>query len=495
MDLKKIYKGLSFLFINIAAAGWGGADLSAADFIVGGIAYDILDNSAGRVAVVRLPEGEYTGDINIPETVTYGGKQYIPSSISEGAFQQCGSLKSVKVPRNITEIASHAFSFSNNLETIKIEGAIKVVPPYMAYECAGLKSVSLPSSTAEIGERAFANCKSLSDFVCPLTLSVIGNSAFAFCSSLRHFSFNSNLREIADGAFSNCSGISDVDLSAFNGKLGENVFSNCSGLFTLTLNKNMEEMPPYSFYNCSSLGSVTFPDNLKTIGERAFSSCSSLDYLYFGDEVALIGVRAFSGCTAIKKVDFNKDNDVVIEEGAFENLTTLPWVYLKGISEIGEGAFEGCISMEWVEIESEIQTIASRAFSNCPKLMKVYAHSEWPAVITINTFDTSTENTAQLLVLEGTKKRYALSAFWNRFIHIEETNQFPLVVDGPLANIQNIEIVNGRLLIDADNSEIKIYDINGIQLEKRRVNGSTIINLPQGIYILQCGEESMKVAI
>lgn len=52
---------------------------------------------------------EYTGSVNIPESVTYNGKTYPVTGIYGGAFYACNGLTSVTIPNSVISIGGQAF--------------------------------------------------------------------------------------------------------------------------------------------------------------------------------------------------------------------------------------------------------------------------------------------------------------------------------------------------------------------------------------------------
>ena len=53
---------------------------------------------------------KYSGNVVIPESVTYDGNTYSVTSIGFGSFYCCRRLTSVTIPNRVTSISSSAFS-------------------------------------------------------------------------------------------------------------------------------------------------------------------------------------------------------------------------------------------------------------------------------------------------------------------------------------------------------------------------------------------------
>ena len=81
------------------------------EFTVDGVRYSVNDDNT-TVTVAGYPSGSKpTGDLTIPESVTYGGISYPVTSIGEGAFHDCSGLTIVTIPNSVTEIGEGAFYY------------------------------------------------------------------------------------------------------------------------------------------------------------------------------------------------------------------------------------------------------------------------------------------------------------------------------------------------------------------------------------------------
>ena len=101
--IKHLFAALLLLCVTVATAH---------DFEVDGIYYNITDAAKKTVAVTSKGSAysnEYTGNVVIPEFVTYNGTIYGVTSIGSFAFEGCTGLTSVVIPNSITSIGVSAF--------------------------------------------------------------------------------------------------------------------------------------------------------------------------------------------------------------------------------------------------------------------------------------------------------------------------------------------------------------------------------------------------
>ena len=79
-------------------------------------------------------DGEYSGAVKIPETVTYSSISYKVTSIGDYAFSQCSGLTSVVIPSSVTTIGQEAFYSCSNLREIIFNSSPKIGSNAFSYD-------------------------------------------------------------------------------------------------------------------------------------------------------------------------------------------------------------------------------------------------------------------------------------------------------------------------------------------------------------------------
>ena len=330
---------------------WTSSQLSAQDFTVDGINYQILSETDKTCKVAPSQSVLVDEDVIIPATVTLNSAEYTVQAIGSMAFYGCTIMSSVKLPETITTIEESAFLSCVELTSIEIPSSVTTIGTNAFGVCSALKSIKFPNSPVNIGERAFnscgfenldlpewlnslpdevfAECKSLVSVKLPASLTSIGKSAFAGCSSLTDINFPNGLSEIKDAAFDGCTSLSTLELPASLTSLGNRVFQSCASLFDVELPESITALGESVFERCANLGSVKFPSQLISIGYRAFNQCPSLLSVNLPESLTTIDSYAFENCESLEEV-------------------ILP----ASITKIGWWAFNACDNVKIVECKS-----------------------------------------------------------------------------------------------------------------------------------------------
>ncbi len=69
---------------------------------IDGIYYNLIEK--GGIAEVISNPNKYTGDVVIPEMVTYNNVEFSVKGIGNEAFYNCSSLTSITLPNSVTSI-------------------------------------------------------------------------------------------------------------------------------------------------------------------------------------------------------------------------------------------------------------------------------------------------------------------------------------------------------------------------------------------------------
>ena len=237
----------------------------------------------------------YSGDVIIPEEVTYMNRTRKVTSIGENAFRDCSELTSVTIPNSVTSIGYSAFYLCSGLTTVIISNSVTSIEQSTFAGCTSLTSVTIPNSVTNIGEHAFDHCKSLTSITIPDCVKSIAQEAFIDCSGLTTVTIGNSVTSIGKGAFYNCSGLTTVTIGNNVTSIGESAFALCSELTSVNIPNGVTTISDYTFWNCNGLTSVIIPNSVITIGNSAFAYCSGLTSVTIPNSVTTIGGRAFEG--------------------------------------------------------------------------------------------------------------------------------------------------------------------------------------------------------
>ena len=371
----------------------------AYDFEVDGIYYSISSSTDKTVSVTYRSYSKYSGEIIIPEMVTYNDTEYSVKEIGDYAFRGCTGLTSVIIPNSVTSIGYYAFDGCSGLPSVTIPNSVTEIGSLAFYMCTGLTSVTIPESVTSIGESAFSRCTGLTSVTIPESVTSIGSSAFSGCSSLMSVTIPNSVTEIGSSAFSGCSGLSSVAIPNSVTEIGNYAFSGCTGLTSVTIPGSVTGIGNYAFSGCTILTTLKIEDGESTLtlgdnwsSEALFSDCPletvymgrTLSYRYspfgnqtkltsltIGDKVTEIGNYAFGGCTGLTSVVI--PNSVTsIGNSAFSGCKGLTSVTIpNSVTEIGSSAFYMCTGLTSVTIPNSVTEIGDYAFYVCSGLTSV----------------------------------------------------------------------------------------------------------------------------
>ena len=406
-------KNICFLFVLLLTATFANAHV----FEIGGVYYNIISETTN----VEVCAGEtfYSGNIEIPPTVTYSELTYNVTRIGENAFKNCTGLTSISIPESVESIGKDAFKGCSNLskaifhsvkDLCEIEfGNLDSNPLNLSHHLYIGKNeitvLEVPAGVTEIKNYAFAGGKYITNFILGPNVTTIGNDVFKYCNGYQviYASFdqmlginygdgdsnpmgNANNVTLANSSLSNDITITqDVKKYAFKGakwikkvsfssevtNIGQKAFCDCAELSSVTLPTSLAVIGEGAFYGCKKLTDITIPapSNPDHFGKDVFRECTSLINAEITAPLTTLPEGLFYGCTNLTSVVLPKETQV-IGKNTFKGCTSLTSLPLPqeggpGLTTISESAFYGCKGIKTLEIPSTVATIEKNAFYDC----------------------------------------------------------------------------------------------------------------------------------
>ena len=180
----------------------------------------VIAETVKEIKAYAFMECKSLKEIVIPEGVEI---------ISAGTFEGCKDLVTVSLPDTLKEIADAGFMFGafddcTSLKSIRIPNGVEKLGAYAFYNCEKLKTVELPQSLRSIGASAFAMCKQLENVEIPTGVTAIGEYAFSNCSQVKKLAIPAGISEIPDGTFYGCSRLAEILIPDSVMSIGDEVF-------------------------------------------------------------------------------------------------------------------------------------------------------------------------------------------------------------------------------------------------------------------------------
>ena len=415
------------------------SNILAHDFVVNGIYYKITSTTNKTVAITYAFDdfdsfsNEYTGDVIIPESVTYNGTTYSVTSIGDGTFYKCTELTSITIPNNITSIGYSAFAYCTGLTNITIPNSVTSIGSSAFYNTAWYNdqpdgivyagkvlykykgtmpkntSIVIEDGTLGIAGYAFSDCTGLTNIEIPNSVTNIGNEAFEGCNSIENIDIKDGTETLILG-----NGGYQAGPSYMRG-----LFSSQYNLKTLYLGRNLQYQVGYNYldkYNyyapfndLKNLKNITIGNNVTDIGEDLFIGCTNISCV-----INFSNLRFSKGSKGYGYIAYHANRVVNAKNGFIEGeyvfttnntyflagyigndtIPTLP-MYCKNekygiggkafadcnwitsinipnsVTSIEESAFSGCTGLTNIEIPNSVTNIGNSAFSGCTGLTSI----------------------------------------------------------------------------------------------------------------------------
>ena len=216
---------------------------------------EFLSNNDGTCSVASI--GTCTDEhIVIPSTSPDGDTV---TGISDGAFYNCKSIKSVILSPSVKSIGNNAFEFCASLESVTLQNGVESIGDMAFHCCYSLQSAFIPESVETIGTNPFLTCKNLkciavssdsSDFYVKNNCLIDKKNSTLICATPDW--------QITD----------DLNITT----IGAYAFSSQAHSLTCTIPEGVKVIEEYAF---GSFFTLHLPSTIEAIDENAFSKTSS----------------------------------------------------------------------------------------------------------------------------------------------------------------------------------------------------------------------------
>lgn len=357
-------------------------------------------------------------------------------SIGDYAFEGCSSLKTIIIPKYVSEMGSKVFQDCTNLESIRISASVSKIGSRMFAGCPNLKSIVVEEGNEKYDSRE--NCNAIVEtatntLVCgtenstiPSTITAIGNGAFAE-TGLKNIVIPEGVTSIELQAFENCQDLESVTLPQSLKELGYHVFAN-SGLTSLVIPEGITYLPQGTFNGCKNLETVTLPTTLETIEYNAFSN-SGLTSIFIPKGVTNISSTSFNYCGKLSTISVSDENttydsrnncNAIIQTATNQILRgTSNTIIPNTATSIGDNAFNDINSLTSIVIPESVTSIGLYAFYGCNSLAEVVCKAKVAPQLKSEAFSNDILSKATLYVPEESVESYKTDGEWKKISDIQ----------------------------------------------------------------------------
>ncbi len=289
-----------------------------------------------------------------------------------GAFNNCSSLTTIVLPKNLKDIRLPAFGGCISLTKIRVtegcknyfsdENGVLFSHTCLMHYPAGKSDTSyiVPGFVESIySPYAFDGCTSLKSIDLSKCTKMTRFKIFV-CPNLTSIKLPESLTKYV--SFAGWTTLESLDLSKCTALTGIDCYG-CTGLTSIDLSNctKLTSLGDYAFKGCTSLKSIDLPSSITSIGKKAFFGCSGLKSIDLPSSITSIGIDAFFGCTGLTSISVADGNTRYSSENGVlfnKDKTTLK-CYPAGKTDTN---YSIPSSVDWIDIN---------AFADCTGLTSI----------------------------------------------------------------------------------------------------------------------------
>ena len=301
----------------------------------------------------------YSGDVVIPDSVTYLGYRYNVTSIGNRAFMNCGDLTSVTIPNNVTYIGYDAFYNCNNLKSITVLGETPASIDYSAFGNTWSMQtiIYVPCGTIDAYKNAWSDYADHIQYL-PKTYdyaiyTLVNDGEMGYVTLPASLCEEDRMTAMpydgyhfvrwSDGETMNPRPFVLTSDTTFTAEFAMTLSGNCGKDFALTWVFN----PETKTLTISGRGELTENYTFRTAALKA-------ENIVLNNGMTAIGASAFEGCNLLNEIVVPA-SVTAIWEYAFNQCTNLESItILNGEAELLYGVVSGCQNLKYIEAPASI---------------------------------------------------------------------------------------------------------------------------------------------
>lgn len=229
----------------------------------------------------------------------------ISGFIKEEYLDQAKNL----IIKNIRWIKSSAFENCKNVTTVTFDSSgsldVETIEDYAFKDCSSLKTITIPKDVSEMGSYVFYKCKNLETVTLPTTLETIEYNAFSN-SGLTSIFIPKGVTSISSTSFNYCGKLSTISVSDENTTYDSR--NNCNAIIQTATNQILR-----------GTSNTIIPNTATSIGDNAFNDINSLTSIVIPESVTSIGQYAFRFCNSLAEVVCKAKVAPQLKSDAFSN--------------------------------------------------------------------------------------------------------------------------------------------------------------------------------
>ncbi|KAL7713392.1 hypothetical protein QTN25_009057 [Entamoeba marina] len=316
----------------------------------------------------------------------------IPSfitSLGEGCFSSCSSLKSVIIPSSINTLSSECFRYCTSLSRIILSTTLTKLGDLCFDSTTKLHSINLPTTLNHIGKNVFGSITSIS---IPSSVNTISDTAFSNCKQLKEISFEKEPESLL--ILNTCTRLSSVtvqnttkitsvvplfisrllsenniectsfslqqfDLEHISTKHPESVgiigdvVKSRNTIHKFDMDNSIKMLHNSCFHSCVCLTTINFSSTLRSIGSSCFRNCLFLNNVHLPHGIQSIPTSCFENCPRLQQIDI-PTTVTSIEDMAFLNCNRIKQIIIPYVVKFGMKCFESCVGLTKIVINNKI---------------------------------------------------------------------------------------------------------------------------------------------